>query len=58
MAKHLTTRAKESRSPSFRALCQGLQELVTPDAVPATRKKKPRRAKRAVERDATGKRRW
>jgi hypothetical protein len=58
MAKVLTIRAEESRSPSFKDLCKGLRELVMPDAAPRARKKKPRRAKRAVERDATGKRRW
>ncbi|MBN1606838.1 MAG: DUF4276 family protein [Polyangiaceae bacterium] len=58
MAKVLTTRAEESRSASFQALCRGLRELVTPDAAPLPRKRKPRRAKFAVRRDATGKRQW
>lgn len=58
MANVLTTRPEQSRSPSFRELCTGLRELVASRAKSAPRKKKPRRAKVAVDRDATGRRKW
>jgi hypothetical protein len=58
MAKVLTTRAEESRSPSFRVLCTGLRELVTSNAVAPAPRKKPRKAKTAVFKDASGRRLW
>jgi hypothetical protein len=58
MAKVLTTRGEESRSPSFKKLCSGLRELVTPPPTPTVKPKKPRRSKTAVPRDPTGKRKW
>lgn len=58
MAKVLTIRAEESRSPSFKKLCSGLLNLVNSAPLSATKPKKPRRAKTAVARDATGKRTW
>lgn len=58
MAKFVTTRAEESRSPSFRKLCSGLRELATPLHSSTVGPRKPRRSKTAVERDATGKRKW
>lgn len=58
MGKVLTVRAGESRSPSFQKLCSGLRGLVANDPTPKPKKAKPRRARRAVKRDATGKRRW
>jgi hypothetical protein len=58
MAKVLTTRAEESRSPSFKELCAGLHRLANPPPPSGSKRKKPRRAKTAVARDATGKRRW
>jgi hypothetical protein len=58
MAPKVTTDAAKSRSPSFKQLCSGLLELVASPAAPPAKRRKPRRAKRAVPRDATGKRRW
>lgn len=58
MAKVLTVRAEESRSPSFKKLCSGLRELVAPPTSAPSKAKKPRRAKTAAERDASGRRRW
>lgn len=58
MANVLTTRPEQSRSPSFRELCAGLRELVRTRAKATATKRKPRRAKVAVARDATGKRKW
>lgn len=56
MGAKLTTKARESRSPSFKALCEALSRLVTvPSGAPA-RSRKPRRAKVATPRDATGRR--
>lgn len=57
MARVLTTRPEESRSPSFKELCSGLKSLVA-EKTGAASKKKPRRAKTAVERDASGRRKW
>jgi hypothetical protein len=58
MAKVVTTRPEENRSPSFKKLCTGLKKLVTSSAAVTEKRKKPRRAKTAVEKDASGRRRW
>jgi len=58
MAKVLTTRPAESRSPSFKELCDGLRDLVSPPPTAKSKRTKPRRAKQAVKRDATGRRKW
>jgi len=58
MSKVLSIRPAESRSPSFKELCTGLSELVSPRTTPKPKRTKPRRAKSAVKRDATGKRKW
>ena len=58
MAPRVTTNPAKSRSPSFRELCSGLKELVRVAERPPPKRGKPRRAKRAVQRDATGKRQW
>jgi hypothetical protein len=59
MSKVLSVRPAESRSPSFKALCSGLSQLVvSPLTTPKPKRTKPRRAKSAVKRDATGKRKW
>ncbi|MBN2191665.1 MAG: DUF4276 family protein [Polyangiaceae bacterium] len=58
MASKVTIKAAESRSPSFKKLCNGLQELVASPTEAPPKPGKPRRAKRAVPCDATGKRRW
>ena len=58
LGPRVTVRPEESRSPSFKALCSGLKELVVRTQRSKTRRKKPRRAKRAVQRDKTGKRQW
>ncbi len=58
----LTVDPGKSRSPSFKQLCSGLEELAAAhgDAGPRRKptKTKPRRAKRAVGKDRTGRRRW
>lgn len=58
MGDRLTTRCGNSRSPSFREVCTGLRDLVIVARPAPPRRRKPRRAKRAVPRDSTGKRKW
>ncbi len=58
MSKVLSIRPAESRSPSFKELCNGLRELVKPPQIAKPKRTKPRRAKSAVKRDATGRRKW
>lgn len=56
MGARLTTKARESRSPSFKSLCEALSRLVAVPSVAPSRQRKPRRAIAARPRDATGKR--
>lgn len=56
MGSKLTTKPNESRSPSFRAFCRALKRLTALPPSTSSRTKKPRKAKVATTRDATGKR--
>ena len=58
MGPVITVNPARSRSPSFKELCAGLKELAARAASKSPKKTKPRRAKRAVEQDKTGKRQW
>ncbi len=58
MAPKVTIHAARSRSPSFKLLRSGLRALVTATSEEPAKRGKPRRAKRAVPRAATGKRQW
>lgn len=56
MGSKLTTKPEQSRSPSFKDFCRDLIELTQRPGESVQRPKKPRKAKAATPRDATGKR--
>jgi len=57
MGPKVTTKPKQSRSPSFKAFCGDLESLTQSTSASPTRQRKPRKAGAATPKDASGKRR-